>query len=140
MRRIGITLVVLTVTVVFFVGCEEDTTGVDETGFEVRFAALELREIERVVGQSIEIDTITLEQPALTFAVWVFVDNEYQGRASTDEARFFPISAGTFDLYMRSNMRKVTEDTFYTWTRRFTVDESNTTFMTFYTDTIFTGL
>ncbi|HUV37151.1 MAG TPA: hypothetical protein VMX58_09470 [Patescibacteria group bacterium] len=140
MKRVGIATVILTMAVLFMIGCEEDATGVDETGFEVRFVALELREIERIVGQSIEIDTITLEQPALTFAVWVFVDDEYQGRASTDEPRFFSFPSGTYDMYVRSNMRKVTQDTFYSWKRRFTIDENATAFLTYYTDTIFTGL
>ena len=140
MRRIGIATILLTVAFMVFIGCEEETTGTDQTGFEVRFATLEFREIERVSGTSIEIDTITLEQPALTFAVWVFVDDEYQGRASTDETKFFPFPSGTYDMYVRSNMRKVTEDTFYSWARRFSVNDNATTFLTFYTDTIFTGL
>ena len=140
MRRIGIATIVLTVALMVFIGCGEETAGTDETGFEVRFATLEFREIERIVGTSIEIDTITLEQPPLTFAVWVFVDDEYQGRASTDVSKFFPFPSGSFDMYVRSNMRKVAEDTFYSWTRRFSVNDNNTTFLTFYTDTIFTGL
>jgi hypothetical protein len=139
MRRIGIAVMILTAAAMALIGCK-DTESVDQTGFEVRFAALELQEIERIVGQSIEIDTIALEQPALTFAVWLFVDDEYQGRSSTDEPKFFPFPSGTYDMYVRSNMRKVTEDTFYSWTRRFTINESATTFLTFYTDTIFTGL
>ncbi len=140
MRRIGIAAMILTIAAMVCIGCEEETTGVDQTGFEVRFAALELREIERIVEGSIVIDTITLEQPTLTFAVWIFVDEEYQGRSSTDEPRFFSFPSGTYDIYVRSNMRKVTEDTFYSWTRGFTVNESYTTFLTFHTDTVFTGL
>lgn len=140
MRRIGIAAIILTIAAMVCIGCEEKLEGVDQTGFEVRFAALELREIERIVGQSIEIDTIAIEQPALTFAVWLFVDEEYQGRSSTDEPKFFPFPSGTYDMYVRSNMRKVNEDTFYAWTRRFTVNDSYTTFLTFYTDTVFTGL
>jgi hypothetical protein len=140
MKRIGISMALLTIALIFLLGCEEETTGVDETGFQVRFVALELREIERVVEGSIEVDTIALEQPALTFAVWVFVDDEYQGRASTDEPKFFSFPSGTYDMYVRSNMRKITEDTFYLWRRRFTVNEGNITFMTFHTDTVFRGL
>ncbi len=142
MRRIGIATVVLTIAAMISIGCEEKTTGVEQTGFKVRFAALELREIERIdlETQSIVIDTVALEQPALTFAVWVFVDEEYQGRASTDESKYFPFPSGTYDMYVRSNMRKVNEDTFYSWARDFTINDSYTTFITLHTDTIFTGL
>ncbi len=140
MKRIGISMALFTLALIFLLGCEEDTTGVDETGFQVRFAVLELREIERIVEGSVEVDTIALEQPPLTFAVWVFVDDEYQGRASTDEPKFFGIPSGTYDMYIRSNMRKITEDTFYSWRRNITVNDGNVTFLTFHTDTIFRGL
>lgn len=142
MRRIGSATLILTIAVMMFIGCGEDTSGVDQTGFQVRFVSIELREIERFDQEtkSIVIDTVALEQPALTFAVWVFVDDEYQGRASTDEPKFFPFPSGTYDMYIRSNMRKVTQDTFFSWARQFTVDDNYTTFLTYYTDTFFTGL
>jgi hypothetical protein len=140
MRRIGSCMVVLTAVLMFLLGCEEETTSVNQTGFQIRFAVLELREIERIVGDQVVIDTITIDQPPLTFGVWVFVDGEYQGLASTDEPKFFELPAGTFDLYARANMRKVSEDTFYSWARRFSVEDGKTTFMSFYTDTIFRGL
>ena len=140
MRRIGAALVPLTILLMFVIGCEEDAVSVNDTGFQVRFASLELREIELVIDNQVVVDTIPIEQPALTFAVWVFVDDEYQGRASTDESKFFPFPSGTYYMYVRSNMRKVTEDTFYTWTRNFTVNDGAISFMTFYTDTIFRGL
>ncbi len=140
MKRIGISMALFTIALIFLLGCEEETTGVEETGFQVRFAVLELREIERIVEGSVEVDTIALEQPPLTFAVWIFVDDEYQGRASTDEPKFFGIPSGTYDMYVRSNMRKITEDTFYSWRRSFSVNEGKVTFLTFHTDTIFRGL
>lgn len=140
MRRIGAIIVVAALAIGFFIGCEEEIEGLDPTGFQLRFAALNLREVIRNIGGTVRIDTVAVEQECLTFAVWVFVDDEYQGRASTDEPKFFSLGPGTYDLYLRSNMRKATEDAFYSWVRRFSVHDGTTTFMTFYTDTTFTGL
>jgi len=99
MRRIGALAIVIMLTSMFAAGCEEDSNEVQQTGIELRFS------------------------DCLTFGVWVFVDGEYQGMVSSEEPKFFPLGAGSYELYARSNAKL--GDVYFCWTRQISVSDGN---------------
>jgi hypothetical protein len=104
MNRVGILLIMLSLTLVLFSGCDEETTSVYQTGIEIRCAG------------------------CLPFGVYVFVDNEPVGQVSSEEPGFFELPSGTYRLYAYSNAESSTTNQYYCWTiESVTVSEGNVT-------------
>lgn len=103
MKRIGMLLITLLFILSIIYGCEDDSQGVGETGVTVSF------------------------QDCLSFVIWVFVDGEYQGIASSEEPKFFAIPSGGHTLYARSNAIIRETNEYFCWTREFSVADGNIT-------------
>jgi hypothetical protein len=86
-------------------GCEEETTGVQQTGVRVGFS------------------------DCLSFVIWVFIDGEYQGIASTEEPKIFEVPAGEHDLYARSNMVLRETNEFFCWDTTVSVSDGSVTYI-----------
>ena len=108
MRQLGAVIVILALMPVLLVGCSDDTQEVTPTGIQLIFT------------------------DCLTFGVWVFVEGEYQGMASSEEPAFFALAPGTYELYMRSNANL--EGIYVCWTDQISVSEGNTTVLTYSCD------
>ena len=108
MRPLGAVIVILALMLVLFVGCSDDTQEVTLTGIQLNFT------------------------DCLTFGVWVFVEDEYQGMASSEEPAFFELAPGSYELYMRSNANL--GEIYACWTDQITVSEGNTTVLTYSCD------
>ena len=108
MRQLGAAIVILALMPVLLVGCSDDTQEVAPTGIQLNFT------------------------DCLTFGVWVFVEGEYQGMASSEEPAFFSLAPGTYELYMRSNAYY--GDIYVCWTDQISVSEGNTTVLTYSCD------
>ncbi|MDD3643524.1 MAG: hypothetical protein PHQ19_08700 [Candidatus Krumholzibacteria bacterium] len=85
-------------------GCGEDSTEVTRTGFEMRFT------------------------DCLTFGVHIFVNDTYQGTCSSEEPKFYPVGAGTYTLFARSNANL--GQTYFCWSTDLTVSDGNVTVVT----------
>jgi len=105
MKRIGMVVITLLFILSIIYGCEEDSQSVEETGVRVSFSN------------------------CLSFVIWVFVDGEYQGIASTEEPKFFAIPSGGHTLYARSNAVIRETNEYFCWTRNFSVADGNITFL-----------
>ncbi len=101
MRQLGIVIFILALMPVLLAGCSDDTQKVTPTGIELKFTE------------------------CLTFGVWVFVDDEFQGMASSEEPAFFALAPGTYELYLRGNA--YLDDTYFCWTDEISVSDGNTT-------------
>ena len=92
MNRVGTTLMLISLALLLFPGCDEETTAVEATGIEVRCAG------------------------CLPFGVYVFIDDEPIGEISSEEPGFFELPSGTSSLYAYSNADSSTTNQFYCWT------------------------
>ena len=108
MRQLGAVLLILALMPVLLTGCSDDSQEVTPTGIRLDFTE------------------------CLTFGVWVFVEGEYQGMLSSEESGFFPLAAGTYELYMASNAK--IGNTYFCWTDQVTVTEGSTTDRTYSCD------
>ena len=104
MRQLGAVILILALMPVLLAGCSENSQEVAPTGIRLTFT------------------------DCLTFGVWVFIEGEYQGMASSEEPSFFELAPGTYELYMRSNANY--GDIYVCWTRQVTVSEGSTTSLT----------
>jgi hypothetical protein len=101
MRQLGAVILILALMPVLLTGCSDDTEEVSPTGIRVNFS------------------------DCLTFGIWVFVDGEFQGMASSEEAAFFALAPGTYELYLRSNA--TLDNTYFCWTDQVSITDGNTT-------------
>ena len=111
MRQFGATILILALMSVLLAGCSDDTQEVMPTGIRLTFT------------------------DCLTFGIWVFVDDDYQGLASSEEPAFFALAPGNYELYMRSNAYVgEVEKVYACWTEQISVTDGNTTSLTFSCD------
>lgn len=104
MNRVGVLLILISLTLLLFSGCDEETTSVDPTGIEIYCYG------------------------CLPFGVYVFVDDEPIGEISSEESGFFELPSGTYSLYAYSNAESSTTNQFYCWTLdAVTVSDGNIT-------------
>ena len=103
MNRVGILLILLSLTMVFVSGCDEETTSVERTGIEIRCAG------------------------CLPFGVYVFIDDEPIGEVSSEEPGFFELPSGSYDLYAYSNAKNSTTLQFFCWNQTVTVNDGSVT-------------
>jgi len=104
MNRVGILLILVSLTLLLFSGCKEEPTAVNRTGIEVRCSG------------------------CLPFGVYVFVDDEPIGEISSEESKFFELPGGTYSFYAYSNAESSTTNQYYCWTLdAVTVSEGNVT-------------
>jgi len=108
MRQFGAVIFMLALMPVLLAGCSDNSQEVAPTGIKLIYT------------------------DCLSFGIWVFVDGEYQGLASSEEPAFFPLASGTYDLYMASNAR--IGDTYFCWTDQVTVSEGSTKTLTYSCD------
>lgn len=101
MKRVGALVAILALGALFAAGCEEDVVTVASTGVEIGFTN------------------------CITVGVWVWIDDEYQGFISTDNAEYFETSSGSHQIYCRSNAILTDNRQFYCWSRSVTVSENN---------------
>ncbi|MBN1884999.1 MAG: hypothetical protein JW876_05700 [Candidatus Krumholzibacteriota bacterium] len=104
MKRIGVITALLALSLAIAGGCDDETAGVDQTGINLRFAN------------------------CLPLGIWVFVDDEYQSFASTEEPQFISVTAGSHTLWARSNAQL--GDEFYSWDIEFSVSDGQITELT----------
>ncbi len=105
MKRIGIMLMVLVLVFIYSCG-DKDSEGVQETGLELRF------------------------KNCITFAVWLWIDGEYQGTFTSEESNFIPIGAGSHTLYAKSNIVLTETDEYFCWSTKFSVSDGKVTYLT----------
>jgi hypothetical protein len=103
MNRVGILLVLVSLTLLLFSGCDEETTSVERTGIEVRCSG------------------------CLPFGVYVFVNDEPIGEISSEEPGFFELPGGSYDLYAYSNAESSTTNQYFCWHQTLTVSDGNVT-------------
>ncbi len=105
MKRVGAVWVIAALAVAVFIGCEEDTANVEETGFAMSF------------------------ENCLPVGVLVFIDSEYQDFISVEEHTFFNIPAGSYTLEVKSNTKFTggEEDSFYYWSEILSVSDGRVT-------------
>lgn len=106
MRRVSglVITIAMMMLLVPLTGCEEDAQEAGDTGLFLVF------------------------EDCLVFGVWVFIDGEYQDMASSEEPHFFPLPAGTYELYARSNA--TLGEICFCWTEAVTVNDGSTTYDT----------
>jgi len=111
MRRIGVLLLVGSLLMLFFVsGCKESET-VAETGFEL------------------------VTENCIAIGIRVFIDGEYKEMASADQPHFFPLPAGTYDFFARSNATlSINDPDPLCWTRQIEIDDGVVTQVILYCD------
>ncbi|MBN2184131.1 MAG: hypothetical protein JW746_02270 [Candidatus Krumholzibacteriota bacterium] len=102
--RIGVLLLISSLLLLFFVsGCKE-TQSAEETGFKL------------------------VADNCISIGIKVFIDGEYECTVSADQPYFFPLSAGTYDLFARSNATlSISEPDPLCWTRQVSVSDGNIT-------------
>jgi len=105
MKRIGIVLVILLLVSAYSCG-EKDTEEVKQTGLELNFTN------------------------CITFAVWLWIDGEYQGTYTSDESNFIPLSAGSHSLYAQSNLVLTETNEYFCWSKDFNVKDGEIAYMT----------
>ncbi len=103
MNRVGILLIMLSLALVFVSGCDEETTGVDRTGIEIRCAG------------------------CLPFGVYIFIDDEPVGEVSSEEPGFFELPSGSYDLYAYSNAENSVTQQYFCWSQSVTVNDGSVT-------------
>jgi len=103
MNRVGVLLILVSLTLLLFSGCDEETMAVDRTGIEVRCSN------------------------CLTFGVYVFIDDDPIGEVSSEETGFFELPSGSYDLYAYSNAESHTTNLYYCWHQTVTVSDGNVT-------------
>ena len=108
MRQLGAVLFIIALMPVLLSGCGDDTQEASPTGIRLEFTE------------------------CLSFGVWVFVEGEYQGMASSEEPAFFELAPGTYELYMRSNA--LIGDTYFCWMDQISVSDGNTTELSYSCD------
>ena len=108
MKQLGAVVLILALIPGLLAGCSDDTQEVNPTGFRLTFT------------------------DCLSFGVWVFVEGEYQGMASSDEPAFFELGPGTYELYLRSNASL--GEIYACWTAQISISEGNTTSLTYSCD------
>ncbi len=108
MRQLGAVIFILALMPVLLAGCSDDTEEVTPTGIELNFTE------------------------CLTFGVWVFVEGEYQGMASSEEPAFFALAPGTYELYLRGNAKL--GDIYFCWTDEISISDGNTTVLSYSCD------
>jgi len=102
MRRAAALVIVFGIFAVVATGCQDDSTvNVSQAGVEVNFS------------------------DCLIFAVNVFINESYQGTASTERSKFFALNPGSYRLFARSNASL--ENAFFCWEYNITVKEGETT-------------
>jgi hypothetical protein len=104
MKRAAALILVSVLLIAVWTGCEEDSTEAIPTGIEMQFT------------------------DCLVFGVHIFIDDTYQGTCSSEEPKFYPLGAGTYALYARSNANL--GDTYFCWSTDVTVSDGNTTVVT----------
>ena len=104
MKRVGALALILALALTVS-GCEEDAMGVDETGVQLTFTN------------------------CLTFAVWLWIDGEYQGTFTSEETQFVEIVSGSHTLYARSNAFVDQANKYFCWTTSFSVSDGQTTYV-----------
>jgi len=105
MKRAAALLFVSVLLTAVSTGCEEDSTKVSQTGIEMQFT------------------------DCLTFGVHIFINDTYQGTCSSEEPKFYPLGAGTYTLYARSNANL--GDTYFCWgPTEISVSDGNTKVVT----------
>ncbi len=105
MKRIGALALILAIALTVS-GCEEETQGVDETGINLGFTN------------------------CLTFAIWLWIDDEYEGTFTSEETQFVEVAAGSHTLYARSNAFLDQENKYFCWSTSFSVSEGQLTYVT----------
>jgi hypothetical protein len=100
MRQLGAIMCILALMPVLLAGCSDDTQEVSPTGIKIGFT------------------------DCLTVGIWVFVNGDYIGMASSEEPTFFELAPGTYELYMRTNA--YLGDIFGCWNDQVSVSEGNT--------------
>ena len=108
MRQLGAVILILALLPVLLAGCSDDSQEVAPTGIQLNFTE------------------------CLTFGVWVFVEGEYQGIASSEEPAFFALAPGTYELYLRSNAQL--GDTYACWTDQISIADGSTTILSYSCD------
>ena len=105
MRRIGVLLMISSLLMLLFAsGCEDSQTA-EETGFELATTNC------IVFGIHVQIDGVPLE-----------------GMASSEQPYFYPLAAGTYRLFARSNVTlSMSEPDPLCWTREITISDGNVT-------------
>ena len=101
MKRIGALAAILAISALFAVGCEEEVDSVASTGIEIGFAN------------------------CITVGIWVWIDGEYQGFMSTDNAEYFETSSGSHEIYCRSNAIETSTRQYYCWTQSSNFSDNN---------------
>ena len=101
MKRIGVIAALLALSLMFAGGCDDETEGVSTTGINLTFAN------------------------CLPFGIWVFVDDEYQSFASSEEPHFVSVTPGNHTLWARSNAQL--GDEYFRWEIEFSVSDGQTT-------------
>ena len=108
MRQLGAVIFILALMPVLLAGCSDDTQEVVPTGIQLNFT------------------------DCLTFGVWVHVDDEYMGMASSEEPAFITLAPGTYELYLRGNA--YLGEIYFCWTEEISVSDGNTTVLYFSCD------
>ena len=110
MRQLGAVLSIFALlTPVLLAGCSDDTQEVSPTGIRLEFTE------------------------CLSFGVWIFIEGEYQGMASTEEFYALNLAAGTYEIYLRGNA--MLGDTYYCWgPETVTVTDGNMTMKSYSCD------
>ena len=103
MNRVGVLLILASLTLLFFSGCDEEPTAVNQTGITVRCSY------------------------GLPFGVYVFIDDEPVGEISSEEPGFFELPSGSYDIYAYSNAESSTTNQYYCWHQTITVGDGNVT-------------
>ena len=105
MKRAAAPILLSVMLAAVSIGCEEEVTNVNQTGFEMRF------------------------EDCYVFGVHIFINDTYQGTASSEEPKFFPVGPGTYSLFARSNASIGSTVTFC-WSTQISVSDGNTTRVT----------
>ena len=90
MRQLGAVLSIFVILMpLLLAGCSDDTQEVTVTGLRLEFTE------------------------CLSFGVWIFVEGEYQGMASTEEVYPLELPSGTYEIYLRGNA--MLGETYFCW-------------------------
>jgi hypothetical protein len=107
MKRIsGVALVIAIILALTITGCEDDSQSTEATGFNL------------------------VIEDCISFGVYVYIDGEFQDFASTDEPQFFPLPAGTYDIWAYGNASVGNQ--YACWTDQVTVSDGGVTRLTLF--------
>lgn len=107
MKRIGAIMLILILVSIYSCG-DKSTEEVQQTGLELSF------------------------KNCITFAVWLWIDDEYQGTYTSEEPNFIPIGAGSHTLYAKSNLvitGTEQEEHYFCWSKDFSVQDGKVTYL-----------